>query len=192
MLGLVLVSCSSQPQFAKLIPSDVILAYGDSLTFGTGAKPSQSYPSVLQQLTGFKVVNAGVPGELTARGLERLAEVLAQEQPKLMILCHGGNDLLRKSGDLEAAYNLRSMVELAHHQGIEVILVAVPKPTIFLNEPEFYSLIAKEYNLPILDELLANILSKNALKSDVIHPNAAGYEVMAEAIYQLMKEKGSI
>ena len=64
------------PKIGKLAPADVIVAFGDSLTYGTGASEAESYPAVLGQLIGRTVVRAGVPGEVTAGGLARLQNVI--------------------------------------------------------------------------------------------------------------------
>ena len=92
--SLLTCACSKTPQMTKLSPDATILAFGDSLTFGTGAGESESYPAVLNRLTGKKVVNAGVPGEVSSTGILRLPELLDRDHPALVILCHGGNDLL--------------------------------------------------------------------------------------------------
>ena len=83
----------------------VILAFGDSITYGTGARDYQSYPAVLAERTGRRVVNAGVPGEETDRGLRRLPGLLDRHRPALLILCHGGNDILRKRDPTRTAEN---------------------------------------------------------------------------------------
>ena len=189
---LLLAACGKTPQFEKLPNDAVILAFGDSLTFGTGATPETSYPAVLEQLIGRRVVAAGAPGEITAEGLERLSDVLEEEQPKLLILCHGGNDLLRKTGNAQAEANLRAMIALAKAKGIQVLMVAVPKPGLTLSAPAYYEKIAEELNLPIETSVLRNILSSSNLKSDQIHPNAAGYRKMAEAIAELLKSAKAI
>lgn len=189
---LLLAACGKTPQFEKLPNDAVILAFGDSLTFGTGATPETSYPAVLEQLIGRRVVAAGVPGEITAEGLERLSDVLEEEHPKLLILCHGGNDLLRKTGNAQAEANLRAMIALAKAKGIQVLMVAVPKPGLTLSAPAYYEKIAEEFNLPIETSVLRNILSSSNLKSDQIHPNAAGYRKMAEAIAELLKSAKAI
>ena len=187
-----LVACSSQPQLPKLSANAVILAFGDSLTYGTGAQRNHTYPAVLAKLSGFKVINAGIPGEVTREGLARLPQVLEDVQPELMILCHGGNDLIRKTGEQAAAANLRAMIQLAQQQGISVILIAVPKPTVLLSEPEFYMQIAEEFNIPILTGVLPKILRKASMKSDMIHPNSKGYQLLAESLYALMIEVNTI
>ena len=185
-------ACSKTPHLTKLPNDAVILAFGDSLTFGTGATPETSYPAVLEQLIGRRVVAAGVPGEVTAEGLERLSDALEEEQPKLLILCHGGNDLLRQTGEAKAEANLRAMIALAKAKGIQVLMVAVPKPGLTLSSPAYYEKIAEELKLPIETGVLRNILSSSSLKSDQVHPNAAGYRKMAEAIAELLKSAKAI
>ena len=186
-LLLLIAACSKTPQLAKLPNDAVILAFGDSLTFGTGATPETNYPAVLEKLIGRRVVAAGVPGEVTADGLERLSDVIEEEQPKLLILCHGGNDLLRQIGEAQAEANLRAMVSLATSKGIQVVILAAPKPGLTLALPGYYEKIAEEFKLPIETDILRSIMASPALKSDTIHPNAAGYQKMAEAIAELLK-----
>lgn len=96
IIGVGLTACSSQPKLSFLANDAVIVAFGNSLTFGTGAEPKENYPAVLEKMIGRRVVNAGVPGEVTGDGLLRLPEVLEREKPALLLLCHGGNDQLRR------------------------------------------------------------------------------------------------
>ena len=191
-LLLLFAACSKTPQLAKLPNDAVILAFGDSLTFGTGATPQTSYPAMLEKLIGRRVIGAGVPGEVTAEGLERLPDVIEEENPRLMILCHGGNDLLRKTGEDKAEANLRTMIALAKSKGIQVVMIAVPKPGFTLASPPYYEKIASDLQLPIESKILRSILSSPDLKSDTVHPNAAGYEKMAEAIAELLKAAKAI
>lgn len=170
----------------------VVLAFGDSLTYGIGAEREASYPAILERLIRRKVVNAGVPGELTSQGLERLPAVLEQYRPALVILCHGGNDLLQKSGEDQAADNIRSMIRLARERGAEVALIGVPRPGLLLSPARFYPEIARELNIPYEGDILADILSKGPLKSDTIHPNAEGYRKLAEAVAALLRTNKAI
>ncbi|MCF7821261.1 MAG: arylesterase [Mariprofundaceae bacterium] len=185
-------ACSSQPQLPGLAPDATILSFGDSLTYGTGAKKNESYPAVLSRLTGLNVVNAGIPGEVTTAGVARLADVLEEVQPSLLLLCHGGNDMIRKESLPMAADNLRAMITMAKQQGISVMLIAVPRPGLLLSPPEFYEQVAEEMNIPVETDVLADILSDRSLKSDTIHPNREGYRAMAERIFQLLKEVGAL
>ena len=190
--ALLLTACSKSPQVPALGANDVILAFGDSLTFGTGASPAESYPAQLQSLIGRKVVNAGVPGEVSADGLQRLPATLDEAQPKLLILCHGGNDFLRKLSEADAAANLRAMIKLAKSKGIGVVLVATPKPGFSLSPPDFYAAIAKEFSIPFNDNAIGSVLRDNALKSDLVHPNDKGYTQIAETLAKLLKKSGAI
>jgi acyl-CoA thioesterase-1 len=193
LLAAAVAGCGGNaPRLSKLPADAVVLAFGDSLTFGTGAKPEASYPAVLEKLIGRKVWNEGVPGEISAAGLERLPSALEYYQPRLLLLCHGGNDFLRKLGDAEAAENLRAMIRLARQKGVAVVLIAVPKPGLLPSPPDFYAEIAREFGLPLEDKALKAILRDNELKSDLAHPNAKGYARIAEAVAALLKRSGAI
>jgi acyl-CoA thioesterase I len=191
LLALALIACG-RPTLPALPRGAVVLAFGDSLTFGTGAEANESYPAILEQLIGRKVARAGVPGEVTSEGLARLPEALDEFRPKLLILCHGGNDLLQKLGADQAEANLRAMVKLAQQRRIAVVLVAVPEPGIFLAPAKFYQRAAEELKLPIEKDALKSILADNGLKSDYVHPNAQGYRKLAEAIARLLKNSGAV
>ena len=192
MVGTVLMACSSDAKSPRLASDAVILAFGDSLTFGTGAAPTESYPAILESLVGRRVVNSGVPGEVTGEGLSRLPEVLEKEKPALMILCHGGNDMLRRLDQRQTADNLRAMIRLAHERGAAVVMVAVPSPGIALSPPPFYRETAAEMKIPFDEKAVAMVLSDGSLKSDYIHPNAAGYHQLAESIAALLKKSGAV
>lgn len=178
----VCAGCGSHPKIRKLSPSSVVVAFGDSLTFGTGADEPESYPSVLAEKLGCRVLNEGVAGEITAAGLARLPGVLETDHPDLVILCHGGNDMLRGQNPGGTVANLNAMIAMAKNAGADVILIGVPKPGLFLKPAAFYREIAAREKIPIDAESLAEILSSPALKSDPAHPNAAGYRQLAEAV----------
>ena len=192
LLGIGLTSCSSTARLPRLADDAVVVAFGDSLTFGTGANPQESYPAVLENLIRRRVVNAGVPGEVTATGLSRLPEILEREKPALLILCHGGNDQLRRLDLRQTADNIREMIRLAKQRAVAVVLIAVPSPGIFVSPAPMYRDIAKELTIPLEEETLSSILADGSLKSDYIHPNAAGYRRLAEALAALLKKSGAI
>ncbi|MES0371622.1 MAG: arylesterase [Mariprofundaceae bacterium] len=192
VLVLLLVGCSSQPEISRLSSDATILAFGDSLTYGSGAGRDESYPARLSQLTGLNVVNAGVPGEVTGQGVKRLPDLLDEHLPQLLILCHGGNDLIRKQDMNLTAQNLRNMISMAHERGVSVLLLAVPRPGIFMKPPQFYEETASEMEVPVALEIVPDILSERSLKSDTIHPNSEGYRIMAEEIFSLLKELGAL
>ncbi len=185
-------ACTPEPKLSRLSSDAVILAFGDSITYGTGAAAPQSYPAVLETLTRRRVINAGVPGEVSAEALARLPDVLAQEKPDLLILCHGGNDLLRRLDLQQTKRNLEAMIKTAKEKNIAVVLIAVPAPGIFLKPPALYEEIADDQRIPLEENILETILSDGTLKADYIHPNAAGYSMMAEAIRDLLQKSDAL
>jgi lysophospholipase L1-like esterase len=192
IVGIGLTACSTQPKLPALSNDAVIVAFGDSLTFGTGSEPAESYPAVLEKMIGRRVVNSGVPGEVTGDGLLRLPEVLEREKPALLLLCHGGNDQLRRLNQQQAANNIREMIRLAQKREVAIVLIAVSAPELSLLPPSMYREIAKELSIPVEEETLSSILANNSLKSDYIHPNAAGYHRLAESIATLLHKSGAI
>jgi lysophospholipase L1-like esterase len=191
---LVLAACDSgPPKLAKLPADGVVLAFGDSLTHGSGARAEASYPAVLQELIGRRVVRAGVPGEVTARGLARLPGVLRDSAPDLVVLIHGGNDLLQRRSREDTRANLRAMVRLARERGVSVVLIGVPNLGLILGRSAgLYDALAEELDLPYDGAALPAILQQASLKSDTIHPNAQGYRKLAEAVADLLRRSGAI
>ncbi|HEX7055319.1 MAG TPA: arylesterase [Burkholderiales bacterium] len=187
-----LAACESGPKLAPLASNAVVLAFGDSLTYGTGAAESDSYPAQLERLIGRKVISAGVPGETSAQALARLPGELDEYAPRLLLLCTGGNDFLRRLGNAQAARNVRAMVELARSRGIDVLLLGTPEPSLVPSPPEFYAEIAEELDVPYEGEILSEVLRDSSLKSDPVHPNARGYRLIAERIAERLKQAGAI
>ena len=172
------------------LPLDTkVLAFGDSLTLGYGVSKEQSYPSLLAEYLHVTVVNEGVSGEFSEQGLAHLPALLEQYQPDILVLCHGGNDILRKKDLEKTKENLTHMVKLAQSKGVYVLLVGVPVFDILnFNVPDFYYDVAKENDILMEDESLKSIVQSDNLKSDQVHPNAAGYELMAKKIAQLLSD----
>ena len=191
--GLMLLACDKSPTLTPLASDAVILAFGDSLTYGTGVNPeTQSYPAVLAGLINRKVINAGIPGEVSAAGLQRLPNMLKKFKPQLVILCHGANDILRKQNIKQTEENLGSMISLIEQSGAQVILIAVPDFNLLLKPAEFYQRVADQYQLAIENDIISQIERKSSLKSDPIHPNVAGYKLMAERLQLLLQESGGV
>jgi lysophospholipase L1-like esterase len=188
---LLITGCSQQPSFQPLTPSAVIVSFGDSLTYGTGATADTSYPKNLAAMTGHTVINAGIPGEETSGGLKRIKQVLAQYHPQLVIVCLGGNDFLHKKPFDQAKQNLKSIIQIIQDSGAQVLLVSVPAVSINLTVPDFYNELSQEMNVPVINDL-ATLEGDPKLKSDYIHLNAAGYKALAQAIADYLKQNGAL
>lgn len=192
LVFLLLAGCVEQPALSPLRSDAVILAFGDSLTYGTGVGADNSYPAVLAKLTGRKVIRSGIPGEISAKGRERLASVLKDVKPDLVLICHGGNDVLRRLPPSKTEENLRAMINAVRASGAEVMLIAVPRFGLFPEPFEFYHRIQEDLAVPVEFDILSDLLADNAMKSDQVHFNVAGYRKMAEAAHQLMAEAGAL
>ncbi len=188
---LALAGCG-EPELPRLSPGATILAFGDSLTAGYGVGTEHSYPSVLQQISGHPVVNAGHSGETTAEGLARLPRLLQSSDAELLILLEGGNDILRNLPSQQARDNLAQMIELAQAQGVAVVLIGVPQKNLFSSSAPFYRELAEQYGLVFDDELIAKLLRDSRYKSDSVHFNQAGYQLLAQRLLELLQARGAL
>ena len=185
-------ACGDRAELKPLDQDAVILAFGDSLTYGTGTSRDFAYPAMLQQNISRTVINAGVPGEITRQGLARLPGLLQRHRPDLVIICHGGNDILRKLDLAKARQNIQQMIDLAHQSGAQVMLIGVPEFGLFLDDADMYGELAEVNRLVINDGILGDILGKNTYKSDHVHPNKLGYQMLADSISELLKASGAL
>ncbi|MFI3220370.1 MAG: GDSL-type esterase/lipase family protein [Methylococcales bacterium] len=200
ILLILLTACSKSEKVFDKLPADaVILAFGDSLTYGTNVNEEQSYPSVLEQLSSHSVINSGAVGELSADGLKRLPAVLDEEHPQLLVLIHGGNDILRRIPHEQIAANLTAMIAEAKKRNIKVVMLGVPALQLFsavglfsLESDPLYQQVAEAEKVPIDLKSLPEIISRRELKSDQVHPNAQGYQRLADAVFTLLKNTGAL
>lgn len=177
------------PAIPVMGPERRIIAFGDSLFAGYGLDPAQSYPARLEAALRAKgvnaaVTNAGISGDTTAAGLQRLAFTLnAQDQnPDLFILELGGNDLLRGLEPDETKANLAAMLDDLKARGIPVLLMGMRAPPNY--GPEYqvqfdalYRDLATQYGADLIPFWLEDIYREPELfQSDRIHPTADGIE----------------
>lgn len=196
-----LAGCGKGPAATKgkpVPPGATVLALGDSLTYGTGATPETAYPAVLAGLTGWNVINAGVPGHTSAQALERLPALLAEHQPALVIVSIGGNDLLRRQDEGALRDKLRRILAAVREAGAQALLVAVPRPTLAarvtgsLDDHALYAEVAREAAVPLHADGWSAVLADERLRSDAIHANAAGYEAFARGLLGTLQDSGFI
>lgn len=195
--ALTLAACSDHDDVVKLENNSTIVAFGDSLTYGHGAlSDDDTYPSQLEKITGYTVINAGVNGDTAHAGVKRIRKVVQEHNPELVLVSLGGNDMLRKQ-DKELEANLSAIVEYLISRNIQVVLIAEPQPSIAflvnsLNDAEVYQTVAKKYNIPLIENVFSKYLSEYKYKSDTIHLNSEGYELVAEDVAKELKSFGFI
>ena len=198
MLPPLLGACGKKNPRLQAVPAGAtVLAFGDSVTYGTGAQARQDWPSLLAGMSGWNVVNAGIAGDTAAQGKNRLPELLAIHSPKLLIIEIGGNDFLRQAPPSAVKADVRHMIEQAQAANVQTVLVAVPAPSLLgivaknLSDAPLYAELGKEENIPVIANVFADVLTTEALRADPIHPNAAGYRRMAEGIYAALRGFGA-
>lgn len=193
---LLAVACGGTKKETALPAGSKVLALGDSLTAPHGVKPGEDWPTLLAQKTGWVVINAGISGDTSAGALARLPALLDEHQPQLVLVSLGGNDMLRKVPSAQTVANLGSMLDLVKARGAKAVLLATPKPSIAgavfnsLSAADFYAEVAKDRKVPLIQDALPEVLSDTALKSDQLHPNAAGHALLAEKIHADLKKIG--
>ena len=188
LLAAALAGCGRDKKTAQPVPpGSTVLALGDSLTFGTGASAETSYPTVLAGLTGWNVVNAGVPGDTSAQALARLPALLAEHQPKLVIVSIGGNDFLRKLPESDTHAHVHAICKQSLDAGAQVLLVAVPRATVAaalgqMTDHALYAEVAKDLKIPLQREAWGEVLAQPDLRADAVHANARGYAQFARSV----------
>ncbi len=161
------------------LAAGVIVCFGDSLTYGTGAPTGSDYPSRLGSLLGRPVVNLGRPGDTTATALTRLDKVLALK-PAAVLLTLGGNDLKNGVHQAAARANLSEIIGRIQDQGGLVVLGGIDIPLYGRGYDDMYQELARETGSVLVENVFKNIFGRRELMSDPIHPNADGYRIMAE------------
>lgn len=197
VLGLgVLAACGKAPKLPAISSGASVLAFGDSVTFGTGAGPGEGWPARLATATGWNIHNAGIPGDTAQNGKGRLPELLEEHKPALVIVEIGGNDFLRRRQPAAVKEDLREIVRTARQAGAQVVLVGVPELSLLAavarspSDSAIYAELAEEEKVALIPDVFSDVLAKPELCADQIHPNAQGYRQMAEGIHTRLRELG--
>lgn len=195
-LALPLFGCSDAPTQAAIPRGATVLAFGDSITHGTGASRGEDWPTLLAAKTGWNIINAGIPGDTALSGKQRIGPLLAQYQPALVIVGLGGNDFIRRRPADQVKEDLRDILRQVKSAGVPAVLLAVPAPSLLavvasnLSDAPLYKDLADEEGVVLVDGVIASVLSDEALKADPIHPNAEGYRRLQEMIHQALQKVG--
>lgn len=183
---LLLAACGQEPA-RRPTAGTKIICFGDSLTAGTGSSEGMDYPAQLSSRLGKNVINAGVPGNTTADGLSRLKDDVLDRSPRLVLITLGGNDLKNGVSRETAFANLRQIVDRIHATGAVAVIGGIHIPFYGRGYGEAYQQLAKETGAVLIDNILADIMGDRALMSDPIHPNDAGYTIMAERFQEALR-----
>ncbi|MEJ2282992.1 MAG: arylesterase [Desulfobacterales bacterium] len=177
---------STHQDFDNLSAGKRVIAFGDSLTYGTGASKGMDYPSQLSKLIARPVLNAGVPGDTTASALKRLERDVLAFSPDIVLITLGGNDLKNGVARDVAFKNLKRIVNLIHNQGARVIIGGLSIPFRDRGFGRGFKKLADETAATLIPNILEGIMGNRKLMSDPIHPNDAGYKIMAERFHKAM------
>lgn len=191
LLFVVAVLVGANSCFSTQAPnrSDVptIVAFGDSITLGEEVGASENYPAQLSRRLGIPIINAGVWGEMSDEGLERFRKDVLSSPFDVLILLHGGNDMLAGRPAELVKSNLKEIVREAQRHHAEVIVVGVPQ----LQKggaiiPELYVRLAEETGSLFEKEILLKLFSDPQYRVESIHLNAQGYELLARTLEPLV------
>ncbi|AZQ63589.1 arylesterase [Flammeovirga pectinis] len=194
---------SEKKDVTKSIKKDsrkVIIFYGNSLTAGYGLEKEQSYPSIIQTTYDslnipYKCINAGLSGETTAGGKNRIDWVLNQNKPDIFVLSLGGNDALRGLDPKSSKQNLIDIIDIvkAKNPNCKILLAGiVPPPNMgekYFNEFKLiFPQVSKEKNTFLLPFLLKGVAGNETLnQKDGIHPNIEGTKIVASTVMTALK-----
>ena len=194
-----MAACGPSSKYSALPEGSKVLVVGDSLAAGYGLTSEQAWPALLASATGWSVENAGVSGDTTAQGLERLAARLDDgEAPAAVFVLLGGNDMLRKVPEEVTRANLGEIIRRIEAVGAQPILFAVPRPSLAgavlqsLDDAEFYSDLVKGNRTVLIESIFSDVLSEPALKLDRLHPNAEGQREVARRLTTQLRDIGLV
>ena len=194
------VSTETASEEDKAEEAPVVLFFGTSLTAGLGLDTTEAYPALIQKKMDslgmdYSVVNAGLSGETTASGLNRLDWVFKQNVDVLVIEL-GANDGLRGVSLKETKSNLEQIINTAREKNpeVKIILAGMQIPPNMGEEytSEFRSLfpdLAEQYNLELIPFLLEGVAGDPKLnQEDGIHPTAEGQQILANNVWKVLKD----
>lgn len=197
LFAVLLSACGEAPPRFSAVPAGaVVLAFGDSVTHGTGAMQGEDFPSRLAERTGWEVTNAGIPGDTTDAAKARVGTALQDITPALVIVELGGNDFLRRRDPVQVKEDLRAILRAVKAANAIPVLVAVPAFSAFaagtgaLADAPLYAELAKEEKVLLVKDAFSKVLSDPALRTDPIHPNGEGYKVLADGIVNTLAASG--
>lgn len=178
-------------------PVPVIVCFGDSITAGYGVTPGKAYPDDLQSALDahsyhYRVVNAGISGNTTKDGVDRLPSVL-RLHPAVVLVEFGGNDGLRGIPITDTRRNLDIIVSTLLRAGSKVVLLGITLPPNY--GPDYiqqfnatFPLIAGRYHIPVIPNIYKDVYEvPDAIQPDGVHPTAEGAQMLAHNFLPILE-----
>src|SRR3989338_815658 len=164
-------------------PPGPIIAFGDSLTAGVGASAGHDWPAIVSATLGIDIQNAGVAGDTTADALLRMGRDVLVKRPSIVVVLLGGNDFLRSVPAETTAANLKTIVaRIQNGTGAVVVLAGVQSGYWGDSFASVFRRLADETGAVYAPDVLRGIVNNPFLSDDLLHPNDAGYAVVANRI----------
>ena len=182
LLGAYFIFFSASPAVTN-VPSDGvnIVAFGDSLIEGVGASRGNDFVSILSRQIDEPIVNLGRSGDTTRDALARVDDILEQD-PKVVLVLLGGNDYLQQIPEAETFANLEQIVQTIHQSGSAVLLLGVRGGILRDNFKGEFAALAEKHRTAYVSDVLDGLFGNRQLMADTVHPNGAGYQVMADRV----------
>lgn len=165
-----------------------IIALGDSLIKGVGASPGKDFISILAQEIRRPIINAGKSGDTTADALGRLENDVLSQDPRIVIVLLGGNDVRKGITREETFRNLSLMIDKIRNHGATVLLLGVRGGILIDHFRWYFHSLAKEKDIPYVPDVYRGIFTEPGLKHDFLHPNDEGYSIIAKRVAPALKE----
>ena len=174
-----------EPKMANLDSTGKdIICFGDSITKGEGSTEGSDFPSLLSQKLNMPVINAGVSGDTTQDALDRIGRDVLQRDPRMVIVEFSGNDFLHGVPIKITFDNLDKIVVKIRKKKAMVVLVEVAAGNYGDDYYQGFREIAERRGALLIPNIMKGIFANSSLKSDEIHPNDAGYRIIADKIYE--------
>lgn len=159
-----------------------VVVLGDSLAAGFGSETHRGYVALLQQRLGVELINRGVSGDTTSAGLARLEQDVLSLKPALVVVELGGNDFLAQVPREQVFSNLETIITRCQSRGAAVLLLGMQSGLAGdRSEPQFRA-VARRTQAGYVPNIMAEVMFHPDLKFDQIHPNDAGYEIVANQV----------
>ena len=168
------------------VHDQTIVCFGDSLTFGIGASKRMDYPSQLAKMIGRPVINEGIPGDTTSSALSRVKRDVLSKNPDIVLITLGGNDLKNGVSKDTAFDNLLKIVDAIQENGAKVIIGGIKFPFRDREYGKGFQDLADQTGAILIPDIFDGIMGKQKMMSDPIHPNDAGYALMAQRFYEAL------